>query len=360
MMKKFYVWLLVLAGYIVLPVMPVHAAGHIVTFCGEPIPVSNDFVANKLMNVIRKMVPVVNMPRLRADAYAYFPYIESQLRMYGLPEDFKYLPIVESKFQWVSSKVGARGWWQIMPETARGYGMLVNALVDERDDVQKSTMVACKLLTDYYKYIFRTHKMYSWVLTAAAYNYGNGNITKAIRSQGNNYFTMNLNPETAEYVYRIIAVKELFENPELYMKNFGYNIFSVQAKPRPVQKDDDRVDTTAFQSLSISVGTETVKQPVARQPEVEFLKGEIKGKYKDFEDGSIVEIELKEDLLAEGSYRRRGNIIRGKGYIIDDKIMVDLGFDHAVQLYAENLKKGIPVKNLKNKEAVFLRVEKYE
>jgi membrane-bound lytic murein transglycosylase D len=356
--------------------LTIHAnAQHRVTFCGEPIPVSNKFVAEKLMDIIKRMRSIANMPSIRASANAYFPYIESQLIAHGLPVDFKYLPIVESNFQLLVSKAGARGFWQFMPATARDYGLRVDDVIDEREDIEKSTIAACRLIRDYYKYIFRTHKFYSWALTAAAYNFGNGNISKAIRAQGTNYYTMSLNPETAQYVYKIIAVKELFENPELYMKNFGYNIFNpeevkerfektvVEPKEEAEKEKEKEVEVEvideAFEALEITAQTEETPVTIV-QPDISFLKAVIVGNYQPFKDGSIVEIKILENLIADGSYRRKESLIRGKGYLIDDRVYVDLGFEHIVQLYDAKLVKGIPVIDLKNKGNVLLRVESYD
>jgi membrane-bound lytic murein transglycosylase D len=216
---------LVLIISLVLSIVANKAAAHDIIFCGERIPVNNDFVANKLMNVIRKQIPNVNLPSLRQRALLYFPFVESFLKRSGLPADFKYLPIVESGFLVQTSGAGARGFWQLMPATAKDMGLVVSTTLDERDDINKSTMAACKVLSSYYTTIQKKHKVSSWILTAAAYNFGIGNIINAIQNQGKDYFTMNLNAETAVYVYKMIAVKELFEFPELYMKSFGYNVF---------------------------------------------------------------------------------------------------------------------------------------
>lgn len=342
-------------------------AQHRVSFCGEPIPVSNEFVAEKLMNIIKRMRSIASMPSIRASANAYFPYIESQLIAHGLPVDFKYLPIVESNFQLLVSKAGAKGFWQFMPATARDYGLRVDDIIDEREDIEKSTVAACRLIKDYYNYIFRTHKFYSWALTAAAYNFGNGNISKAIRSQGSNYYTMNLNPETAQYVYKIIAVKELFENPEIYMKNFGYNIFNpVEVKEKfektviePIEEAEAEVIDEEFAALEITAQAEASAISIP-EPDISFLKATLVGTYEPFKDGSIVEIKILENLIADGSYRRKESLIRGKGYLIDDRVYVDLGFEHIVQLYDSKLVKGIPVNEMKNKGNVLLRVETYD
>ena len=125
------------------------ARAHDIYFCGEAIPMDNDFVATKLMDVIRHQIPNVNLPSLRQRALTYFPFVEGYLRKCGIPEDFKYLPIVESGFMILSSRVGARGFWQLMPPTAKQYGLKVEGGIDERDDINKSTYAACRVLVEY-------------------------------------------------------------------------------------------------------------------------------------------------------------------------------------------------------------------
>src|SRR4030095_14130640 len=101
---------------------------HEVFFCGERIPIEREFVADNLMNVIRKQVPLANLPSLRKRAELYFPTVEKYLRMYGIPLDLKYLPIVESGFvENARSRVGAYGFWPIMPGTAGDLGLVIDS-----------------------------------------------------------------------------------------------------------------------------------------------------------------------------------------------------------------------------------------
>ena len=325
---------------------------HVVSFGGEMIPVNNDFVANKLMNVIRKQMPTANLPSLRARALKYFPYVEASLKKAGIPADFKYLPIVESGFMNLSSRVGARGFWQIMPETGRGLGLVVSSTLDERDDIQKSTSAACKLLAQYYSMIYKRHNIASWSLTAAAYNYGIGNIFKEISKQGKNYFTMNLNAETAVYVYKIIAIKELFEYPELYMKNFGYNVFSTKNASKSSKGGSD--DDDDFKTMDVKVSSKKGKSLVEESKET-FVTAHIQGKYKNFEDGDLVTIELDEDLTVQGGFTRKGNVLKGRGWLIDGKVYIDLGYGHDVSLFDKNGEKGLAVNELKKGEPVMLK-----
>lgn len=330
---------------------PKLSKAHNVYFCGEQIPLDNNFVATKLMDVIRKQVPNVNLPALRQRAMAYFPYVESYLRKYHIPQDFKYLPIVESGFMPLSSRVGARGFWQLMPGTAKELGLLISATGDERDDIHKSTTAACKLLAQYFTMIQKKYNIPSWVLTAAAYNFGIGNIFKAINNQGSNYFTMNLNAETAVYVYKIIAVKELFEYPELYMKSFGYNVFAQNAKAKKQGGTDEQA---VFADIAVNVSKRKKSGEDDKVKET-FVAAHIKGKYRDFKDGDLVSIELDDNLTVQGGFTRKGNTISGAGWLIDGKIYVDLGYGHELTLYDTEAKKGLAIEKLEKNQPVLLK-----
>jgi len=330
---------------------------HTVAFAGEIIPVDNDFVANKLMNVIRRQMPNANLPSLRQRALLYFPYIENELQKAGIPLDFKYLPIVESGFLNLSSRVGARGFWQIMPETAKGLGLIISPDLDERDDIQKATKAACKLLSQYYNLIYKRHNVASWSLTAAAYNFGIGNIFNAISKQGKNYFTMNLNPETSVYVYKIIAVKELFEYPELYMKNFGYNVFKIKNTSKTSAGGSD--EDNDFKGMEVNVSAQKGKSLVKDAKET-YVAAHLQGKYKNFGDGDLVTLELDEDLTVQGGFTKKGNILKGRGWLIDNKVYVDMGYGHAVTLYDVNGKKGVDIASLKKGTPILLKNEIFD
>lgn len=147
-------------------------------------------------------------------AQKWFPVIEPILKQEGIPDDFKYLAVIESHLSNVISPMGAAGFWQLMPPTAQNYGLIVNNEVDERYDVEKATHAACKHFKDAYKYFD------NWTLAAAAYNVGIGGIQNALKKQGtDNYYDLLLNKETGSFVYRILAYKTLLSNPE----HFGVN-----------------------------------------------------------------------------------------------------------------------------------------
>ncbi len=148
-------------------------------------------------------------------AHKYFPVIEPILAKNGIPDDFKYLAVAESGLENVVSHAGATGFWQIMKATGREYGLEINANVDERYHLEKSTEVACRYLNKYKK------KYGSWTLAAAAYNTGSGSVDKYLRIQKvNDYYDLLLGQETGRYVFRIMAIKEILSHPEKY----GFNI----------------------------------------------------------------------------------------------------------------------------------------
>lgn len=147
-------------------------------------------------------------------AQKWFPLIEPILKKEGIPDDFKYVAMIESHLSNVVSPMGATGFWQLMPITAQHYGLIVNSEVDERLDVEKSTVVACKHFKDAYGYFN------NWTLSAAAYNIGIGGIQNALTKQkSDNYYDLLLNKETGSFIYRILAYKTLLSNPS----HFGVN-----------------------------------------------------------------------------------------------------------------------------------------
>lgn len=136
------------------------------------------------------------------------PTIEKALKKAGLPDDLKYIPVIESALREnVSSSAGAAGIRQFMPWTAQKYGLIVNSGVDERFDVAKSTAAAITHLTNLYK------KFGNRTLVAAAYNRGENGLQASIDNQfSNNYYDLRLNNETSRYVFRILAMKHVREN----------------------------------------------------------------------------------------------------------------------------------------------------
>ncbi len=186
------------------------------TFAGEIIPIEDPEIYERfdrelLVNTYWQSSTLLYFKR----SHRYFPIIEPILQKHGVPDDFKYLALVESGLTNVVSGAGAVGFWQILESTAKLYGLEVSKEVDERYHLEKSTEAACLYLKEAYR------KFGSWTLAAASYNMGMGGINKQLeRQQGSSYFDLKLNHETARYVFRMAAVKQILENPNKYGFNF--------------------------------------------------------------------------------------------------------------------------------------------
>jgi len=148
-------------------------------------------------------------------SHRYFPVIEPILKSYGIPDDFKYLALIESGLQNVTSPAGAKGFWQIMEATGKEYGLEINSNVDERYHLELSTHVACN-------YILKAKEKFGdWTLAAAAYNAGIRGISNQLeKQQVTNYYDLLLGEETGRYIFRIVALKEILNHPKKYGFNF--------------------------------------------------------------------------------------------------------------------------------------------
>ena len=198
------------------------------SFANEALPI-NDAGVNRRMqhSLLKHNYHTVQSNILHNKAEKLFPVIEPILKAYGIPEDFKYIPLVESGLCAGTSVKGAKGLWQFMPGTARTYGLKVSNGVDERMNTRKSTIAACKYIKELYG------EFNSWVLAAAAYNNGSIKLEHAINRQSeDNYFRMHLNRETGSYVYNLIAMKAVISEPKKYgYKNYFPNLNVASLKP---------------------------------------------------------------------------------------------------------------------------------
>ena len=182
-----------------------------VTLCGEPVPIGNRQVAERFEKEM--LVSLGNRPQVilwLKRTTRYFPYIEQQLRENNLPEDIKYLAIAESALRMhAGSRKGALGVWQLMPQTARKYGLSVNDNVDERRNLRLSTPAAIAYLKDLYE------RFGSWSLSLAAYNMGEEGLEAEVLEQGHSdYYRLYLPLETQRFVLRILAIKRIVEAPQ--------------------------------------------------------------------------------------------------------------------------------------------------
>jgi membrane-bound lytic murein transglycosylase D len=144
-------------------------------------------------------------------ASRWFPQMEEILKAHNIPEDFKYLPLIESGLMNDVSPKEAVGFWQILKSSGKELGLEITHEVDERYDPLKSTEAACK-------YLKKAHdKFGNWTMVAASYNRGMGGMERAIENQKvSSYYDLFLNEETSRYVFRILACKEIIENPTRY------------------------------------------------------------------------------------------------------------------------------------------------
>ncbi|MCD4682803.1 MAG: transglycosylase SLT domain-containing protein [Bacteroidales bacterium] len=183
-----------------------------IDFASEPAPLDIFYVKEKLdreilINTYWHTSTILLIKR----ANRWFPVIEPILAKNEIPDDFKFLTLIESGLMNVVSPAGATGFWQFLEKTAKENGLEVNKRVDERYHVSKATEAACKYLTKAYK------KFSNWTLVAAAYNAGGRRIKEAIQDQNtSDYYDLFLNDETSRYVYRILAIKTIYENPTKY------------------------------------------------------------------------------------------------------------------------------------------------
>ena len=181
-------------------------------FAGEKVPVDDFYVREALdreiiANVYRHSATILTMKR----AYRYFPIIEPILKKNGVPQDFKYLCVIESELTNATSPAKAQGFWQFMKTTGTSYGLEVNDDIDMRNNVEAATQAACRYLKDL------KSGLGSWTSAAAAYNCGEGGLRKRLNEQGvKSYYDTYIFTETTRYVPRILAMKTIMQNPQKY------------------------------------------------------------------------------------------------------------------------------------------------
>ncbi|APY09708.1 murein transglycosylase [Winogradskyella sp. J14-2] len=187
-------------------------------FAGEKVPVENPDIYERMdRELLVNTYWQSNGLLLFKRAQKYFPIIEPILEKNGVPDDFKYLAVIESGLiPTAVSPAKASGVWQIMEATGRENGLEVNSNVDERYNLEMATEVACKYLKK------AKEQLGTWTLAAAAYNAGNAGISRRLKEQGvSNYYDLLLGEETGRYMFRIVALKEILNNPSKYGFNFN-------------------------------------------------------------------------------------------------------------------------------------------
>ena len=232
-------------------------------FAGESMPLENPDILERmdrelLVNTYWQSNGLLMFKR----AKKYFSIIEPILAKNGVPDDFKYLAVIESGLTNAVSPAGARGVWQIMPATGRENGLEVNKNVDERYNLEKATEVACKYL------LKSKSKLGSWTLAAAGYNAGNAGVSRRLKEQGvARYYDLLLGEETGRYLFRIVALKEILSNPKKYGFNFREKDLYTNIPTYKVEVDSAVTDFTQFaQSFGINYKILKLHNPWLREP----------------------------------------------------------------------------------------------
>jgi hypothetical protein len=213
-----------------------------INFCSEKTPIEQSVIYEKLdrellVNMYWQSQTFLFIKR----AHKWFPIIEPILKKNNIPDDFKYLAVIESGLMNVVSPSGAKGFWQFMPKTAKGLNLEVNEFVDERYELKLATEAACSYLNDAYK------KFNNWTLAAASYNMGKAGLERRLSEQEvSSYYDLLLNQETGRYVYRILAVKEILSSPEKYGFNFDEEDLYSIPKHEVIKVDSSITDLVQF------------------------------------------------------------------------------------------------------------------
>ncbi|GAB1446518.1 MAG: transglycosylase SLT domain-containing protein [Cyclobacteriaceae bacterium] len=182
------------------------------SFAGEEVPLDRSDLREQIDQELQINIYFhSNTIFLIKRANKWLPQFESILERNGIPDDFKYLPLIESGLLNVVSPANAVGFWQIVKSAGKENGLEISNEVDQRYDPIKAAEAACK----YFKKAYE--KFGNWTLVAASYNRGVSGMDKAIKKQKvDSYYDLFLNEETSRYVFRILAIKEIIENPERY------------------------------------------------------------------------------------------------------------------------------------------------
>ena len=224
-------------------------------FAGEEIPVYSSEIWERIdKELLKNTYWQSNTMLYFKKSSKYFPIIEPILKRYNIPNDFKYLAVIESGLENVVSPSGAAGFWQIMKATGREHGLEINKEIDERYNLEKSTVVACEYLQEAY------NRFGNWTMAAASYNMGKNGAARRIKEQAsNNYYNLYLNSETARYIFRIIAIKEIMENPKRYGFMFREKDLYTMPNLKTIEIDSTIANLSDF-AKSHSVNYKLLKQ----------------------------------------------------------------------------------------------------
>ena len=232
-------------------------------FAGEAVPVENPDIKERMdRELLVNTYWQSNSLLLLKRANKYFPIIEPILAAEGVPDDFKYLAVIESGLTQAVSPARATGFWQILKTTGKEYGLEVNDNVDERYHIEKATRAACVYLKK------SKERFGSWTAAAAAYNAGNAGVSRRMKSQNvNTYYDLLLGEETGRYVFRIIALKEILSHPGEYGFNYNEQDLYDHVPTYKVSVDTAVTDFVAFsERFGINYKILKLHNPWLREP----------------------------------------------------------------------------------------------
>jgi membrane-bound lytic murein transglycosylase D len=212
-------------------------------FCGENVALDIPEVRERLEKELLLILwdrPQIVLWIKRSKRF--FPIIEKMLQEHNLPQDLKYIAIIESALRpHAGSRKGAIGFWQFMKATGRRYGLVINSEKDERRNIFRSTAAAVSYFKELYEILG------SWTLSAAAYNMGEHGLQSEILAQNSkNYYHLYLPLETQRYIMRAISAKIILSAPEVY----GFQFTEADLYP-PLQYD--RIRLECFQETPIAI-----------------------------------------------------------------------------------------------------------
>ncbi|EIA10595.1 lytic transglycosylase domain-containing protein [Flavobacterium frigoris] len=239
-------------------------------FAGENTPLKISDVSERLdreliVNINLHSSTILAIKR----ANRAFSIIEPILKKNGIPDDFKYLAVIESGLVNAVSAAGARGVWQFMPETAKERGMEVNDIVDERYDLEKSTQAACSY------FLSAKAKFGSWTLAAASYNGGMTGVNRQMESQKEtDYYDLLLTEETSRYVFRILALKEIMKNPDKFGFSLGKEELYSNLPTKKIEVDSSITDLADFaKAQGINYKILKIHNPWLRDKKLDITNG---------------------------------------------------------------------------------------
>jgi hypothetical protein len=221
---------------------PVYQWPDRLTLCGERVPIERQDVWEMMDQAF--VSSVYNQPRVILwikRAHRYFPYLEKRLRERKLPDDLKYVVVVESAFKtYAASSAKAIGPWQFIEATGKKYGLRSDRWIDERYNFERATEAALSYLADLHS------EFKSWPLAIAAYNCGENRMARDLKAQGvGNFYDADLPLETEGYIFSILAAKVILSSPAAY----GYSI--PVSKRYPVLEYDE-IDLPVKHELPIT------------------------------------------------------------------------------------------------------------